>query len=213
MESNTMFHQENQISLTVGSSKSMSISMIKLNGITNTSTFLQGLFLQYLLEVVITIVCLQLSLSVSLHDNILCHLYQGIYKVVSILSSLLSSLRSEFLRSSILTSVRNGFLRSSLLLSLRREFLQSSLLTSLWNIFLRRLHKDIPTVTPIPSKSEMFVQGIHPKSETLLQNICECMTLSKQVKPGASKSWVPLHASLQLCAKLFYKYIVYYVID
>ena len=40
MESNMMFHQENQIILTVGSSKYMSVSMIKLNGITKTSAFL-----------------------------------------------------------------------------------------------------------------------------------------------------------------------------
>ena len=45
IESNTMFHQENKILLTVGSSKSMSVAMIKLTGITSTSTFLQGLFI------------------------------------------------------------------------------------------------------------------------------------------------------------------------
>ena len=59
----------------------------------------------------------------------------------------------------------------------------------------------------------MFVQGIHPKPEILLQNIRESTILSKQVKPEASKSWLPLYVSLQSCAKLFYKYIGYYVID
>ena len=47
MESNTMFHQENQIILTVGSSKYTRVSMIKMNGIiSKSSKFLQGLFLQ-----------------------------------------------------------------------------------------------------------------------------------------------------------------------
>ena len=45
MESNTMFHQENQILLTVGSSKSTSVSVIKPTRIITTSTFLQGLLL------------------------------------------------------------------------------------------------------------------------------------------------------------------------
>ena len=96
MELNTMFHQENQIILTVGSSKYMSVSMIKLNGITITNTFLQDLFIQYLHKAVILIVCLQRSLLVSLHNNILRHLYKDISTVVFLLSSLLTSLRSEF---------------------------------------------------------------------------------------------------------------------
>ena len=58
MVSNAMFHQENQILLTVDSSKSRSVSVIKPTGITSTSTFLQGLFLQYLHKAVITIMCL-----------------------------------------------------------------------------------------------------------------------------------------------------------
>ena len=98
MESNTMFHQENQIVLTVESSKHTSVSMINPNGITNASTFLQGLFQQYLHKVVITIVCLPSSLPVSLHEDILRHLYEGISKVVYLLLSLLTSLRSEFLQ-------------------------------------------------------------------------------------------------------------------
>ena len=71
--------------------------MINPNGITNTSTFLQGLFLQYLHEAVITIVYLQSSLPVSLHEDILRHLYEGISTVVCLLLSLLTFLRSEFL--------------------------------------------------------------------------------------------------------------------
>ena len=42
MKSNTMFHQENQILLTMGSSKSTTISIIKPTGMTSTSTFLQS---------------------------------------------------------------------------------------------------------------------------------------------------------------------------
>ena len=50
MELNIIFHQEDQILLTVGSSKSTSVSMIKPAGLTSTSRFLQGLFIQYLHE-------------------------------------------------------------------------------------------------------------------------------------------------------------------
>ena len=73
---NKTFHQENKILLTTGSSKSMSISMTKWTGMTSTSTskFLQGFLLQYLHNVVNTIVYLQQSLHVSQHDDILCHL-------------------------------------------------------------------------------------------------------------------------------------------
>ena len=110
MESNTIFHQENQILLSLGSNKSTSVSMIKQTKITSTSTFLQGLFIQYLHKTVNTIVYLQPSVSVSLHDNILHHLYKGISMVVSLLSSLLTSLKSEFLRSSLLASLRSEFL-------------------------------------------------------------------------------------------------------
>ena len=59
----------------------------------------------------------------------------------------------------------------------------------------------------------MFIQGIHSNSEIILQNIWGFMILPKEVKPGASKSWPLLHSSLQLYAKLFYKYIGEYVID
>ena len=191
----------------------MSVSMIKLNWIISISTFLQGLILQYLHKAIINIGCLQPSLPVSLYENILCHLYKGISTVMCLLSPLLTSLRGESLRSSLLISLMSVNLQSSLLTSLRSKFLQSSLLASLWNIFLRCLYKDIPTVTPIPSKPEIFVQSIHPKPEILLQNIHKFMVFSKQVKLEASKSWLPSHVSLQSRAKLFYKYIGYYVID
>ena len=88
--------------------------------------------------------------------------------------SLRTSLRSKFLRSSLLVSLRSGILQSSLLASLRSGTLQLSLLTSLpvclWNIFLQCLYKDIHTVTFIPSKPEIFIQGIHSKPEILIQN-------------------------------------------
>ena len=45
MKLNPMFHQENQILLTVGSSQSTSVSVNKYTKITSRSTFLQGLFL------------------------------------------------------------------------------------------------------------------------------------------------------------------------
>ena len=213
IESNTRFHQENQILLTVESSKSTSVSMIKLNGITSTSTFLQSLLLQYLHKAIINIVCLKPSLLVYLHDNILRYFYKCIPTVVSLLSSLLVSLRSKLLQTSLLTSLRSKFLQSLISTSLRSDFLRSSLLASQWSICLQRLYKDISTVTPIPSKPEIFVQGIHPKPEILLQNIREFTILSKQVNLEASKSWLPLHASLQSCVQLFYEYIGYYVID
>ena len=129
--------------------------MINPIGITNTSTFLQSLFLQYVHKAVITIVCLQSYLPVSLHDNILRHLYEGISTVVSSLLSLLTSLRSELLQSSLPTSLRN-------------EFLQLSLLACQWNICLRRLYKDITMVTPIPPKPEIFPQGLQSKPEIFL---------------------------------------------
>ena len=133
--------------------------------------------------------------------------------IVSLISSLLTALKSELLRLFLLTSLRSEFLLTSLLASLRSKFLQSFLLASLWNIFLQRLYEDIPMVTPILSKTEMFVQGIHLKPEMLLQSIWEFMMLSKQVKPEVFKSWSSLHASLQSYAKFFYKYIRYYLID
>ena len=73
MESNKIVDQENQILLTVGSSNSTSVSL-KHTGTSTLSTFLQGLFLQYLHKAVITILCLQPSLPVSAHEDILRHL-------------------------------------------------------------------------------------------------------------------------------------------
>ena len=122
--------------------------------------------------------------------------------VVFLLSPLLTSLRSKLLQSSLLTSLRIEFLWSSLRTSLRSDFLQLSLPTSQWSIYLRLLYKDIPTVIPIP-----------PKPEVLLQSTREITILSNHIKSEASKLWLPLHASLKSCTKLFYKYIGYYVID
>ena len=73
--------------------------------------------------------------------------------------------------------------------------------------------KIIPMVTSILSKPKKILQGIQSKPEIPLQNIHEFTILSKQVKPEASKSRLPLHASLQSYTKLFYKYLGYYVID
>ena len=102
---------------------------------------------------------LQLSLPVSLQDNILCYPYKGIAKVVSLLSSLLTSLWS-------------GFIQSSLLASQRRESLLSTLLVSLWNISPGHLYKNISSVKYMPSQPEMFLR-IPSKPEILLQLILE----------------------------------------
>ena len=131
MDSKIIIQQENQILLTVESSKSMSVSMIKNIGITSASTFIQGWFIRYLLEVINSNVSLQPSLPVSLQDDILHHLYRGISIVMSVGSSLHTSLRSGFLHFYLLPSLRSEFLQSSLHVSLKIKFLQSSLLTTL----------------------------------------------------------------------------------
>ena len=159
MESNKVVEQESHNLLTVGSSNSTGV-YVKHNTTINTSTFLQCLFVQYLHEVVITILCLQPSLTVSVHKDILHHLYEGIYTVVHLLSSRITTLRSEILRLSLLTSLQIKFLRLSLLMSLRGVVIQSSLLvslrsnfaltsplTTLWKIFLRRLYEDMRRTT------------------------------------------------------------------
>ena len=66
MESNKVVKQENHNLLTVGSSNSTGLC-VKHNKTTNTSIFLQCLFVQYLHEVLITILCLQPFLTVSVH--------------------------------------------------------------------------------------------------------------------------------------------------
>ena len=148
MKLNKIVHQQNQILLSVGSSNSTRVSANKHTGLTNTSTFLQGLFLQYLHKVVITILCLcclykdistvvyllsllQVSLQVSLREDILHHLYKGISTIVHLLLSLLTSLKNEVLRPSLRTSLQSEFLQPPLLIYLRSVILQSSLLTSL----------------------------------------------------------------------------------
>ena len=50
------------------------------------------------------------------------------------------------------------------------------------NIFIQCLYKDIPMVTPIPSKPEMIAQGIHSKLEILLQNIWRFIVVPKEMK-------------------------------
>ena len=147
---------------------------------------LQGLSLQYLYKVMITILCLhclykttskvvhllpsvQVSIQISILEDILYHLYKRISMVMLLLISLHISLLDELLQPYLLMSLRNGILQSSLLTSLQSNFV----LTSLRKIFLRRFYKDIHAKMGIPSKPEMFVQGI-------------------QVKPEIPKLWVPL---------------------
>ena len=103
-----------------------------------------------------------------------------------LLLSLLTFLQSELLGPSLLMALRSGILQSSLLTSLQSKFILTSPLAPLWKIFLRRLYKDIPTVTRIYSKPEI-----------ILQYIRGFVNAPKQVKPEASKSWLPLHSSLQ----------------
>ena len=133
---------------------------------------------------------LQVSLRMSLRDDILHHLYKGISTIMLLLLSLHTSLQSEFLQPSLLASLRSGILQSSLLTSLQSKFV----LASLWKIFLRRLYEDILTVTAIPPKPEMLIQGI-------------------QVKPETPKTWLPLCSSLHSYSKLFYKFVTYYMFD
>ena len=85
----------------------------------------------YLHKTVITILCLQLSLTVYVHEETPHLLYKGISTVVRLLSSLGASLRNGILQSSLLVSLQIKFPRPSLLVSLRNRITQSSLLTSL----------------------------------------------------------------------------------
>ena len=102
-----------------------------MTGLTNTSTYMQGLFLQYLHKTVITILCLgylytgismvvylmwslQLSLRMSLQGSILRSIHEIISTTVHLLLFLIASLRSKILQSSLLTSLRSKFLRSFL---------------------------------------------------------------------------------------------------
>ena len=87
-------------------------------------------------------------------------------------------------------SLRSEILQSSLLASLQSKFV----LIPLWKIFLQRLYKDNLTVTSIPSKPGMLVQGIQVKLET-------------------PKTWPPLCLSLNSYAKLFYKLVAYYMFN
>ena len=68
-------------------------------------------------------------------------------------------------------------------------------------------------MTPIPSKSEIVVQGIHLKLEILLQSIQGFVIVPKQVRPEAPKSWLPLRSLLQPYVRSFYKFVTYYIID
>ena len=84
----------------------------------------------------------------SIREDILHHLYKGIFTIKLLMLSLHTSLQSEFLQPSLFVSLTSGILQSSLLTSLQSKFV----LTSLWKIFLQRLYEDIFTVTAILSK-------------------------------------------------------------
>ena len=219
IELNKIIGQENQVLLSMGSNNSTSVSANKHTGLTSTSTFLQGLFLQYLHKAVITILCrcrlyegistvvylllsLQISLQVSIHEDILHYLYESISKIVHLLLFLLTSLRCEVIQTSLLVSLRSGILQSSLLTSLQSKFIFISLLVCLWKLFLRCLYKNISTIT-----------CIHSKPEILLQSIRGFMSTPKQVKSKAPKSWLSLNLSLQSNTKSFYKFVTYYLTD
>ena len=97
MKLDTIFYQENKILPTVESSIFRSVSTIQPTEITIIRTFLQGLFLQHLHQGVNTVLSLQLSLLVSLRDDILCHLYRGVYTVGSLQPSLPVSPQDDIL--------------------------------------------------------------------------------------------------------------------
>ena len=73
-----MLYHEKRIVLVMESINSTNVSVINPNGIINTSTLLRCLFIQYLHEVKTTIMSLQPSLSLSLIEDILHHLYEDI---------------------------------------------------------------------------------------------------------------------------------------
>ena len=209
--SNKIIDHEDPVILTKESYNSTSISV---NGSTNINTpipslflqclhKLQGLSLQYLHKAVITILCLhclykntytvvhllllvKVSLQMSIPEDILHHFYKGISIFILLLLSVRTSLQSKFLQPSLLMSLRSEILQSCLPTSLGSNFV----LISLWKIFLRSLYEDILTKMDIPSKPEIFVQGI-------------------QVKPETPKTWIPLCLSLHSYSKFFYKFIVY----
>ena len=93
--------------------------------------------------VVYLLFSLQLSLQVSLQENILCRIYIDISTTAHLLLSLLTPLQSKF----VLTSP----------------------LAYLWKMFLRNLYEDIPTVTRIHSKSEILLQYIREFMRTTKQ--------------------------------------------
>ena len=133
---------------------------------------------------------LQVSLQMSLRDDILHYPYKGISTIMVRPLSLHTSLPHEFLQLSLLASLRSEILQLSLLTPLQSKFV----LASLWTIFLRRFYEDILTATTIPSKSEILVPGI-------------------QVKPETPITWLPLCSALHSYLKLFYKFATYYMID
>ena len=129
MKPNKIVDQEYKVLLPVRPSKSTSLS-VKHNETTYTSTSLHGLFLMYLYEAIITILCLHLSLTVYINKNISYYLYEGISTVAHLLVSLPVSLWNGILRPSLFTSLQSKFLRN--------ESIRSSLLTSLPSLLVVR---------------------------------------------------------------------------
>ena len=148
---------EDQVILTKESYKSTNVSVNESTNIDNPipSLFLQclyklqGLSIQYLHEVIITILYLNflyenastvlhllslvgISLRMSICGDILNHLYACISTNMLLLISLRTSLLDEFLRTSLLIPLGSGILQLSTLTSLQSNFD----LISLQKIFL-----------------------------------------------------------------------------
>ena len=187
MKLNKIVNHEDKVILTKESYNSTSVSV---TGLTSTGTSLQALFLQYLYKTVVTILCLRdlykgisttihllLSLITSLRCKVLQLSLHASLQNKLLQSSLLMSLQDNDLQSYLLVSLSSGFTQSSLLTSLRSKFVLTSPLVYLWKIFLQHLYKDIPTITRIHSKSEMF-----------LQYIWGFMRVTKQVKSETPKA-------------------------
>ena len=113
-------------------------------------------------------------------------------------------LQSNFLQSSLLVSIQNGVLQSSLLVPIRNTPVRKSTLLSLWNIFLRRLYKNVSTIIRIQVKPE-----IHSYSH-LYEDISTVTPI--HIKPEITKSWIPSHSSLHPYMKYFHKFVTYYMV-
>ena len=132
------------------------------------------------------------TITSTFPQDIPSHLYKGISIIVHLILPLLVSLR-------------NGVLSSSLLLSLQSTSVLESPLTPLWNIFLRRLYKDISTIIYIQVKLETH------SYDHLYEDVST--VTPKHTKLEITRSWVLSHSSLQTYMKYFHKLITNYMID